>query len=357
MAKFSVGRDEDDDNEGTSNPRPKRQKGNFSSLEATQERQARKHKLDLEEAVASDCEEEEDEEEEGEGGEEGEAESENAEEDGEEELGEERDDGQYDAERWNAERPSDDTYGSISVTLTDPDVLDCPVCLEPLTAPVYQCENGHVACSSCCGMLKNKCPPCALPIGYNRCRAIEKVIESIKISCRYMKYGCRERVNYPKKHEHEETCIYAPCSCPLPDCNFIGSSKTLFAHFSRKHPTSAKRFRYNCHIPITITPQQKYLLLQERSEGRLFILYKGTELIGYTLHVSCIGPTSSSKGFAYHLVAGSGFPSVSLRAHTECSLGLVAGDPPLNKKFLLVPPDLLASPGLLNLNLYISNIL
>ncbi|CAK9174738.1 unnamed protein product, partial [Ilex paraguariensis] len=32
--------------------------------------------------------------------------------------------------------PSGD--GSIPVILTDPDVLDCPICLEPLSIPVFQ---------------------------------------------------------------------------------------------------------------------------------------------------------------------------------------------------------------------------
>lgn len=30
------------------------------------------------------------------------------------------------------------TSGSVSVTLSDPDVLDCPICYEPLCSPVYQ---------------------------------------------------------------------------------------------------------------------------------------------------------------------------------------------------------------------------
>ncbi|KAH7845541.1 hypothetical protein Vadar_003322 [Vaccinium darrowii] len=64
--------------------------------------------------------------------------------------------------------------GSGSLLLTDPDVLDCPICLEHLISPVFQCNNGHVACSSCCIKLGNKCPSCSMPIGYNRCRAIEK---------------------------------------------------------------------------------------------------------------------------------------------------------------------------------------
>ncbi|RYR64351.1 E3 ubiquitin-protein ligase SINA-like 10 isoform X1 [Arachis hypogaea] len=91
---------------------------------------------------------------------------------------------------------SDDKDRSISVTIIDPDVLDCCICYEPLTSPVFQCENGHIACSNCCARLGNKCPMCSMPIGYNRCRAIEKVLESIKISCLNAKYGCKHMFSF-----------------------------------------------------------------------------------------------------------------------------------------------------------------
>ncbi|PQQ07984.1 putative E3 ubiquitin-protein ligase SINA-like 6 [Prunus yedoensis var. nudiflora] len=84
------------------------------------------------------------------------------------------------------------TDGSLVFTLADPEVLDCLICYEPLTIPVFQCENGHIACSSCCTKSKNKCPSCSMPIGYNRCRAIEKILESIRISCQNIKHGCKE---------------------------------------------------------------------------------------------------------------------------------------------------------------------
>lgn len=37
-----------------------------------------------------------------------------------------------------APRESEGLSGAVSVTLTDPDVLDCPICYEPLCSPVYQ---------------------------------------------------------------------------------------------------------------------------------------------------------------------------------------------------------------------------
>nr|GEY26883.1 TRAF-like protein [Tanacetum cinerariifolium] len=54
---------------------------------------------------------------------------------------------------------------SVFFSIDSPDVLDCPICLYPLFTPVFQCDNGHIACFSCCSKLKTKCPFCCTPIG------------------------------------------------------------------------------------------------------------------------------------------------------------------------------------------------
>uniref|UniRef100_A0A0D3E845 RING-type domain-containing protein n=1 Tax=Brassica oleracea var. oleracea TaxID=109376 RepID=A0A0D3E845_BRAOL len=74
------------------------------------------------------------------------------------------------------------TDDKIRSATLDLEVLDCPICTEPLIAPIFQCDNGHTVCSICCPKLRNKCPFCALPIGDKRCRAMEKVFESISLS-------------------------------------------------------------------------------------------------------------------------------------------------------------------------------
>ncbi|KAL5745107.1 hypothetical protein ACOSP7_026253 [Xanthoceras sorbifolium] len=125
--------------------------------------------------------------------------------------------------------------GSIFAILTDLEVLDCFICFDPLTIPVFQCENGHVACSSCCSKLGNKCPSSCSPIGHNRCRAIEKVLESVKVICANSKYGCKETMSYSQRDDHEKTCRHAPCLCPLSDCCFVGSSSQLYQHFIGRH--------------------------------------------------------------------------------------------------------------------------
>ncbi|KAI3519321.1 hypothetical protein L1887_08351 [Cichorium endivia] len=69
--------------------------------------------------------------------------------------------------------------GVIPVVLADPRKLCCPICFHPLCSPIYQCGHGHSACSSCCVKEKRKCPSCFLPIGFIRCEAMEKLIESL----------------------------------------------------------------------------------------------------------------------------------------------------------------------------------
>ncbi|KAI8541927.1 hypothetical protein RHMOL_Rhmol08G0098500 [Rhododendron molle] len=242
--------------------------------------------------------------------------------------------------------------GSNFLALTDPDLLDCPICFDNLTIPVFQCLNGHLACSSCCIKVRNKCPSCSSTIGHNRCRPIEKIIESVKTSCQNQKYGCTEMVFRCKKREHEDMCVYAPCSCPLPDCEFVGSSKKLSLHFSTKHSGSAKRFCYNCSIPISLELQQKSVILQEEQEGTIYILNNAVQNLGNVIDVCCIAPISSRRGLSYDLIATNGGRSVKLQSFIEHVCGWVEHTSP--KNFLMVPSDFFGSCGQLKLELRIS---
>ncbi|KAA8530633.1 hypothetical protein F0562_005433 [Nyssa sinensis] len=252
---------------------------------------------------------------------------------------------------YEEEEVEEEEEGSISVILTQPDVLDCPICLDSLSIPVFQCENGHIACCSCCIKVLNKCPSCFRPTGYIRCRAIEKVLESVKVRCSNVKYGCKQTLSYSKKLGHEETCMYAPCSCPLPDCDFVGSSMHLSLHFRTKHPNSANHFYYDRLFPISLEMGQKQLILQEQSEGIIFILNNGAERIGNVVNVSCIGPTALKRGFSYDLMARHEGSSVMLQSFTEFVPSWIEHHP--QKVFLLVPSDFIGSRRQLNLELCI----
>lgn len=287
-------------------------------------------------------------------------------EEGEEGGGEEEEDRGSDSERRDELKPSDDeleeqdrdpsefterygdeyssdrsgsppcgrTDGSFKVTVTDPDVFDCAVCLEPLTIPVFQCENGHIACSSCCRKISNKCPSCSMPIGYNRCRAMEKVLESVQMACRNAKFGCHQKFGYHMKNDHEKTCLFAPCSCPFSSCSYVGSFRILVKHFSTKHGASPTSFCFNFNTFFLMNVEREVRLLKEAREDVLFVLKNETVDLGNKIKISCIGPLPKAA-YLYDIVAKSRESSLKLHTCTK-SFSDFEYNPNL-EPYLLVP--------------------
>ncbi|XP_019182859.1 PREDICTED: E3 ubiquitin-protein ligase SINA-like 7 [Ipomoea nil] len=242
--------------------------------------------------------------------------------------------------------------GSISATLIDPDVLDCPICFMSLTIPLFQCENGHIACASCCIKLINKCPSCASPIGFNRCRALEKVVESLKVPCPNNTYGCEESIKYNKLRDHEPTCIHTPCSCPNRACKFLGSSKEVYTHFTNRH-VQAKRITFNSPRQISLKKNQRFIYLQEKTGGVVFVVNHHMDPLGSAVNVICIAPGSSKRRFLYKLVArgeeencgckgGSGEKTTSIKLEAVAE-NIPKWDPSAALKiFLLVPGNVIS---------------
>ncbi|KAK9683151.1 hypothetical protein RND81_10G119600 [Saponaria officinalis] len=236
----------------------------------------------------------------------------------------------------------------ISVILSDPDVLDCSICFEPLTIPVFQCDNGHIACSSCCNNLGNKCPSCCRKIGNNRCRAIEKVIESVKVPCCYVQNGCKETVSYCKKHEHEEKCRFAPCLCPFTNCLFWGTPRELSHHMCQKHADLVVGFCYNSTFTVAVGMDENFLVLQEEKDGILFILTHGS-----TVAIRCVTSNFSDDGFKYDIVLRRGCSSLKFQSFTHATIGQLSVPPSVD--YLTVPGYFYERGGRLNLEICISS--
>ncbi|ESQ47264.1 hypothetical protein EUTSA_v10028190mg [Eutrema salsugineum] len=197
-----------------------------------------------------------------------------------------------------AEEAADSTRedSNVSVYLLDKDLLECPTCCEPLTIPIYQCINGHIACSLCCKRVNNICPSCKFRVGYIRCRAMEKVIEEARVSCPNAKYGCKENVSYQNPSSHDKQCGFAPCSCPVRDCNYTGSHKDLKNHVNVEHKEGLVLFKWN--TPLCIEPtllSEEMTILREEKDGDLIVIqgFEGTDGIFVTL--SCIAPLANEK--------------------------------------------------------------
>ncbi|KAJ4842218.1 hypothetical protein Tsubulata_007594 [Turnera subulata] len=206
--------------------------------------------------------------------------------------------------------------GSPLVTLIDTDVLDCPICCEPFTAPVFQ------------------------------------VIRVATIPCHNSMYGCKERVRYSKKYDHEKTCIYAPCVCPIPGCNFISSFQRLYQHSNREHSGSVTQFHFKVPFNIRFTAQDNFHVLQEVDEGVLFIMNNKLEPNGNAITVSCIKPSSFKGEYSYDVAAKLG--ASILNFQSVITNTLARSDSPPSAGFLLVPKEFFDSDGGTTLELCIS---
>ncbi|PWA47323.1 TRAF-like protein [Artemisia annua] len=159
----------------------------------------------------------------------------------------------------------------------------------------------------------NKCPSCRLPIGSKRCRAMEKLVESIKVECKNKKFGCTELIAYHMiETKHEETCPYISCFCPLSSCDYVNSSKNLYEHFSNDHASYSTLFTYDTPFYVGVIMSQRHIFLQERNEGVIFILNHDISWEERRFGVDCIGPKSFENAFAYILNATCGETYMSI---------------------------------------------
>nr|CAB3460262.1 unnamed protein product [Digitaria exilis] len=101
------------------------------------------------------------------------------------------------------------------VTVTDGDALRCGVCFLALRPPIFQCEVGHVVCSSCRDKLEDesaaaaagkKCHVCGVAMttrGYSRCHAMERLVDSIRVPARVRLHRLHSRAPGPlRRHTH-----------------------------------------------------------------------------------------------------------------------------------------------------------
>ncbi|XP_055961871.1 uncharacterized protein LOC130015547 [Mercurialis annua] len=131
------------------------------------------------------------------------------------------------------------------------EVMDCPICCEPLIPPIIQCENGHTTCSTCSVKVKN-CHSCTLPIGSMRNRAMEAVVEAVTVFCQNKIYGCTESFSYDAKTKHEK-------------------------------------------FGVSLNLDDMGLLIQEDTSDIVFVLNNTTSSYGNIITVFCLGPMSNGR--------------------------------------------------------------
>lgn len=213
-----------------------------------------------------------------------------------------------------------------------------------------QCPNGHLVCLTCLPKLGDTCP-CCRTSGYDRSRAVEKILESVKKKCKNAEFGCTKTMNYTENHDdHEMRCYYAPCDCPFSGCDFFGSWQQLGKHVDDIHDDDVERFDFGQEFKISRPADEECAVLRELETNTLFLLYNRYERLGNVVSVCHIAPSCFEDQYLYKIKARSGDRVVEFQTSSR-SIEKRIDNPPSNG-YLVIPTCFTGCDG--RINLYIS---
>uniref|UniRef100_A0ACD5Y9B1 Uncharacterized protein n=1 Tax=Avena sativa TaxID=4498 RepID=A0ACD5Y9B1_AVESA len=221
-------------------------------------------------------------------------------------------------------------------------LFTCKCCRRMLSSPVFECPFGHLTCSTCDGEFgDNRCSSCGASNGYGRNRAVSEFLGRICFNCRNKDHGCGALLPHFEMREHENSCRYEPCFCPIPRCGFAGQSYALKAHLVARHQWRTVNFRYGESFHAHALEST---IMHSKDDGEIFFLDSFPEGRGTALSMICIRPENAcEQEFAYELktVAGNSRRRPRLQIEsTARNTSMRHGMGEKEKAFLLVPNDL-----------------
>ncbi|KAG1334814.1 putative exonuclease 1 [Cocos nucifera] len=292
MARFSL---EEEEEEMAGGGRKKRS-GGAEEIDQRSPKKGKKLKTKGKKEMGNEVEGEEEaevaavEEEGGEGGE--------VEEDEEEDKEAEQGDGGISSGKENGD--------GISVRI-DPDVLDCSICYEPLRPPLFQSTS-----------------------------------------------GCRETIPCNQKDTHEESCPFAPCSCPILGCTFRGTTALLSGHIRDEHCSTTPEisFSYDRYFKVALQRKELFFVLHGKDD-RIFLLLNECNYVpdGNSLSIACTRPGSMESDLGYTIMVKGKGSELHLKSSPKNIRELkVASDA---ESFLFVPRALNDSAGVIYIDVVI----
>jgi len=96
--------------------------------------------------------------------------------------------------------------GSTSVIMKS---LECPICQGVPLPPIWNCENGHIACDQCRNQLK-ECGLCRSEFTGGRNFFMEEVVNNCTVSCPYAEAGCEAVFTTVFMKTHAAECKFGP---------------------------------------------------------------------------------------------------------------------------------------------------
>ncbi|KAE8748083.1 hypothetical protein FOCC_FOCC005278, partial [Frankliniella occidentalis] len=145
--------------------------------------------------------------------------------------------------------PAEQPLGLVGSLL---EILECPVCYEPMRPPIWQCSRGHMVCKDCAPRLK-RCPTCRCTARRSRNCTMEKVCAKLQYPCRFHARGCAVTLPPGELDQHElAACAHRDSACRVPRCSWRGVDAQLRAHARAAHAALSKAGRAGAPVTMRV---------------------------------------------------------------------------------------------------------
>lgn len=114
---------------------------------------------------------------------------------------------QYFIEVYDANEEPEKTKVSDNINEDLIRSLECPICIEYMTKPIYNCVKGHSICNLCKKNVE-KCPLCQVNITDARNYVLEEIAEKTIVRCPKASEGCPFTGNIKNMTTHERNCYF-----------------------------------------------------------------------------------------------------------------------------------------------------
>ncbi|KAI5630767.1 seven in absentia protein family domain-containing protein [Phthorimaea operculella] len=176
-------------------------------------------------------------------------------------------------------------------------LLECPVCLEWMEPPMWQCRRGHLVCGRCRARLA-ACPVCRTGFSSVRNRAMEGVAEMLRYPCRH---GCGRDLQLRRRSTHEASCAARRYRCPAPQCETRPpiAHKDLAPHFQSKHLSMVKLgHSHSFSMRVNSEQHDNWIIL---ALSQIFHLRVDVDIRtwGVVVYVCYIGPKCNADDYTY----------------------------------------------------------
>ncbi|KAF5298504.1 hypothetical protein FQR65_LT00046 [Abscondita terminalis] len=180
------------------------------------------------------------------------------------------------------------------------DEIECPICNEYMTPPIFICPTGHSICNSCRPKIRI-CPSCRSEIQNSRNFALEKLTTVLEYRCKYWGFGCNLRLNYRKVELHQQHCSYAFEECPFKSLGWCNDRDVdLIEHFRINH--GGQLMKTNCNYLLNTDIKTGFYAVITPDKELFILCFEGTEQFKINfIHVINRGINKTKSPYKYKL--------------------------------------------------------